>query len=269
MHITRESYQSYSSIDSSAGEFLDGICLSLPSIKEQDYRASMATVMTTNSADAVLPRESPSKDDECSLPERPSNTLTLSEFETYPSLDNSTQDVVSPTDRPRTPTGPPRLSLVVPSTPTRPTHGRCHEDSSFECLPSPATTNVPVSPSALSPTSGCLLSIKAAHNSSIIMLRVSRDTPFEEVRQRLYNKFVGQEGIPLSKEFAVAMVIPSITSPSPAKSSSSSMLSRSSSEYSADKMELHFIDSQDDWEQVVLVREGPKVTLRILDAPRM
>jgi hypothetical protein len=126
----------------------------------------------------------------------------------------------------------------------------------FNCSASPSTP------------SGDLLSIKAAHNSSIIMLRVSKDTAFDDIRQRLYNKFVGQEGIPLSKEFAVAMVIPSNTAPSPAKSSSSN-LSRSLSVSSVDKTELHFIDSQYDWEQVVLIKESSKVTLRILDAPRV
>jgi hypothetical protein len=37
--------------------------------------------------------------------------------------------------------------------------------------------------------------------------------------------------------------------------------------FSVDKMELHFIDSQHDWEEIVLIRESNKVTLRILDAP--
>jgi hypothetical protein len=222
----------------------------------------------------TVPQES---GDESPRSERLSNTISLSEFEMHPvsvEEDSSAQTVLFPclpnlpTDRLRSPTQRPRLSLEFPTTPTSPTHGRYHEDSSFECLPSPSPADVPTAPSPASPAPVGLLSIKAAHNSSIIMLRVSRDTLFEDVRQRLYNKFVGQEGVPLSKDFAVAMVVPSITAPSPAKSSSSK-LSRSLSVSSTDKMELHFIDSQYDWEQVVLTKESSKVTLRILDAPRM
>lgn len=225
--------------------------------------------MTTHSADAVLPRESSSAGDSRSLPERASNTISLSEFEIYPPSigeENSTQSVLpfpslpSPFDRPQSPAQRSLLSLDIPTTPTRPTHGSHNEGSSFECLPSPT--------SAVSPTSGDLLTVKAAHNTSIIVLRVSKDTAFEDIRERLYNKFVGQEGVPLSKEFSVAMIVPSNASPSPVKSSSSK-LSRPLSVSSVDKMELHFIDSQYDWEQIVLIRESNKVTLRILDAPRV
>jgi len=95
------------------------------------------------------------------------------------------------------------------------------------------------------------------------MLRVSKDTSFDEIRRRLYNKFVGQEGIPLSKEFAVAISVPS-SSPEKDISSQQSCMSVSFS----DKMELHFIDTQYDWEEVVLIRDSRKVTLKILDAPR-
>lgn len=224
--------------------------------------------MTTNSSDGVLPRESTSADDDS--PKRNSNTISLSEFEIYPTEDgeDSTQNFVpfpSPIHLPQTPTPRPRLFLDFPITPT---NDRDHETCSLESLPSPTSTSGPASPSTPSPNSGNLLSIKAVHNSSIIMLRVSKDTSFDDIRQRLYNKFVGQEGVPLSNEFAVALAVPSSTDSSPAKSSSSK-LSCSLSLSSVDKMELHFIDSQDDWEEVVLIREGSKVTLRILDAPRV
>lgn len=96
------------------------------------------------------------------------------------------------------------------------------------------------------------------------MLRVSRDTSFDDIRRRLYNKFVGQEGIPLSKEFAVAISVPSS---SPEKDNCSQQSHCMSVSFS-DKMELHFIDTQYDWEQVILTRDSSKVTLKILDAPR-
>jgi len=94
------------------------------------------------------------------------------------------------------------------------------------------------------------------------MLRVPRETTFAEIRQRLYNKFVGQEGVPLSQEFSVAFVLPSNT---PASSPTKGRL-RSSSVSSADKMLLQFIQSESDWEEIISTLDSSKVTLRILDS---
>ncbi|KAJ7455302.1 hypothetical protein B0H11DRAFT_251331 [Mycena galericulata] len=59
------------------------------------------------------------------------------------------------------------------------------------------------------------LVIKAAHNDAIILLRAEEDLPLCEIRQRLREKFLGQEGITLSETFTLAYMIPA----SPAKAS--------------------------------------------------
>ena len=243
-------------------------------MKQEKLRTSLASLMTTNSADAVLPREDmiPSLLDELPRP------VSMSAFDEDSDEDGDSALILNgipfpsscPDDRPETPTQ--ELSLSLPASPTTTTSSQSRDSaSSFDCPPSPTASDFSMATTftmhTTSTVSGTSLSIKAAHNSSIIMLRVLRDTSFEDVRQRLYNKFVGQEGIPLSNDFAVAMVVPSPTSLSPVETEQSRD-SRSLSLSSADKLELHFIDTQYDWEQVVLVRDSNKVALRILDTPR-
>jgi hypothetical protein len=80
-----------------------------------------------------------------------------------------------------------------------------------------------------------------------------------EVRQRIYNKFVGQEGIPLANDFAIAFAHP--TPKSPAKPTPK----RPSSASSADDTELNFISSDLDWAKLIGGADGSKITLRILD----
>ncbi|KAF7312506.1 hypothetical protein MIND_00264300 [Mycena indigotica] len=60
------------------------------------------------------------------------------------------------------------------------------------------------------------LVIKAAHNNSIILLRVDDDLSLGELRGRLQNKFLGQEGVQLSDNFSLAYMIPA--SPTKARS---------------------------------------------------
>jgi hypothetical protein len=106
------------------------------------------------------------------------------------------------------------------------------------------------------------LSLKAIHKDAIILLRVPSETSFTEVRQRLYNKFIGQEGVPLSREFTVGFVP---ATPSPTQSSFPKDRLRSASVSSADRMELIFISSDADWEKIISSAGGCKLTLRILD----
>jgi len=142
----------------------------------------------------------------------------------------------------------------------------CTPDStqtSFNPPPSPTntvSTSISVSTTATSDLSPGSLAIKAAHNLSIIMLRVPREDSLSDVRQRLYNKFVGQEGIPLSQSFSVALVLPTSQS-SPVK-----QRSRSSSVSSADKQELVFVDSDSEWQRLVSAVPASKISLRIFDS---
>ena len=115
----------------------------------------------------------------------------------------------------------------------------------------------------LSPTGGTL-AIKAVHNNAIVMLRTPRTISFEELRKRIYDKFVVQEGVPLSESFSVAHIIPPPTDHTRSRSNSVS----STGTGVANATEMSFITSQTEWEQVVSgTHIMDKLTLRILDTP--
>ena len=143
--------------------------------------------------------------------------------------------------------------------------------------------------------------IKAAHNASIIVVRAPRNVSFADLRQRLYRKFVYQEGILLSPSFSVVNVLPPSSSNSTLRASSSygfhnhlvrsgpaSILrARSESAASAydyvtpeklpqvtrrvsfaERTEMRFINRESDWRRIISSHTGgSKVTLRILDTP--
>jgi hypothetical protein len=102
------------------------------------------------------------------------------------------------------------------------------------------------------------LSIKAGYNDSMVILRVPWDIPYKDVRQRLFNKFVGQEGVPLSDSFTITYLQPVHGSPPAGKSSDSSATSTAFHQE-------HLVTSQSDWENVTTSIEGFKLTLRIAD----
>jgi hypothetical protein len=102
------------------------------------------------------------------------------------------------------------------------------------------------------------LSIKAGYNDSMVILRVPWDIAYKDVRQRLYNKFVGQEGVPLSDSFTITYLQPVHGSPLTCKSSGDS-------ETSTAFHQEHLVTSQADWENVTTSIEGFKLTLRIAD----
>ena len=93
------------------------------------------------------------------------------------------------------------------------------------------------------------ISIKAIHDTSIILLRVPRGIEFAEVRQRLYNKFIGQEGIPLSQTYDVLFVPPN---PPPACSANRTDV-------------VQVIASESDWKELMSIFQGNKITFRIQD----
>ena len=103
-----------------------------------------------------------------------------------------------------------------------------------------------------------MLSIKARYNDSMIMLRVPLDMPYKDMRQRLYNKFVGQEGVPLSDSFTMTYLQPIPASPQADRASESSLTL--SSEH-----QEHLVTSQADWENVTTSIEGSKLALSISD----
>ncbi|KAF8169759.1 hypothetical protein BJ912DRAFT_998807 [Pholiota molesta] len=204
----RESWQTTDSLDATASEIMDGLNLSLPHpIKDNKYReslASISTFMTTDSADAVIPAAlhiySDCDNDTDSMLHRQSILDSSSILNAFP-----------PRQSPRNTHRAISDSPSAPVSPITPDFGQ----TSFHRPPSPTSTistayTFSTVTSSVSPGS---ISIKAAHNSAIILLRVSREMSLTEVRQRIYNKFVGQEGIPLANDFAIAFAHPTPKSP--------------------------------------------------------
>lgn len=295
----RESWQTTSSLDANANEIMEGLGFTLPSsVKENKFRTSMASIstfMTTDSAEAVIPRTptnlSPNNRRSTASRSRISTTVSLSDFEIYSDYDDDSisilDDFPRPTsyvpeclrERPETPTGHAYLdapqssesSYDAPPSPTPTSNSfftvssSCDSSQIFLDRPPSPTSTIATTYTTSTVTSSVspgTLSLKAAHNDAIILLRVPSETPFTEVRQRLYNKFVGQEGVPLSQNFSVAFV-PAASSPT--QSSFPKDRLRSASVSSADRMELMFINSDADWEQIISSTGGSKLTLRILD----
>ncbi|KAF8628039.1 hypothetical protein AX15_004154 [Amanita polypyramis BW_CC] len=274
-HTVRESWMTADS----AATYLEDLNLSLPS--ENSHRASVATFATVDSAEAVVRRRPPSR----SLPPSPnkpampksrlSQTITLSDFEIWTDVDEDSEigsalgtsnrdSFPRPVSfcgslldrRPETPLGgyydmpvPSESPLLSAFTPYPPS-------------PTSSTWSGPISVSGLSTVSSVvpegMISIKAALNQSIVVLRISSVTSYEGLRERLYDKFAGQEGLPLSKSFTIALTSPTRQPPSVGRA-------RSGSVSSVEHME--FISSQSDWDNVVSAHVGTKLTLRILDIP--
>jgi len=104
------------------------------------------------------------------------------------------------------------------------------------------------------------IAIKAMHGDSIIILRISRSLSFTEVRQRLYDKFVRQEGVPLSETFAVALLVPAPQRPG-VRPDTSSLWSIGAA--AKDSSVLLFVKSNDDWDRAIS-KHGNKILLRII-----
>ncbi|KAL1739783.1 hypothetical protein HDZ31DRAFT_85751 [Schizophyllum fasciatum] len=115
------------------------------------------------------------------------------------------------------------------------------------------------------------LAIKAAHNNTIILMRATRAITFGELRRRLFDKFVGQEGVPLSEDFTVAFHAPPAEPPvseAAARLGVRQGRARSSS-LSAGILSMQFINSQAEWERALqdVDVESGRLHLRILDTP--
>ena len=162
-----------------------------------------------------------------------------------------------------------------PSLPASPSSTRAAFNDNDHCPPSQTCSSPSSSVAAFSEsiTTSTLLpsatvnsyvSIKAIHDTSIILLRVPRRIEFAEIRQRLYNKFIGQEGIPLSPTYNVVFVPPSNppASPPPGRGRSRVTTTTTLSNRTPDVITL---DSESDWERLMLTVQDNKITLRIQD----
>ncbi|KAJ6531965.1 hypothetical protein B0H19DRAFT_1273140 [Mycena capillaripes] len=106
------------------------------------------------------------------------------------------------------------------------------------------------------------LVIKAAHNSSIILLRAEEDLTLSEMRWRLREKFLGQEGIALSEIFTLAYVIPA----SPGKAPVQSRKRANSTGTLLDSAQMEMISTEEEWARLRSSLDGAKLTLRVIDS---
>lgn len=271
---------------------LEGMDLSLPtSPTDRSYRAStssIATFMTDCSAEGVLPR-SPgfSQSSTRRYPTSPnrsryiSGPVSICEFDndwsdpeedildTFLAGTSSTSLAVyfySQCDAESFPLPCFDIPQIIrsdtapvsrPETPIRSHYPKsAHSFSPVPTSPAKSAT-FSVSTSATTPDR---LSIKAGYNDSFVVLRVSCEISYKDLRQRLYNKFVGQEGVPLSDSFTISFL-----QPTHSENLSNPPQERSPSEHGGTHM--YPVTSEADWENAAASIEGSKLTLRIFDQP--
>ena len=253
---------------------LDGIDMALPTPTEFSHRtssSSVATVMTSSSAEAIIPR-TPGASPPRRRNTRPRVSAPVSISECQDDVWSGSEDdylsgtgftFMVCTDFVANSHAIGSFSLSRIDFPDVIIHNRpatvlahsTHNEQIIPAIPrSPTKSFSSVSTAFGSPASE-KLSIKARYNDSTIMLRVPVDLPYTDMRQRLYNKFVGQEGAPLSDSFIIAYLQPIFTIPQADKAFESL-----SSEH-----QEHLVTSQADWENVTTSIEGSKLALRITD----
>jgi hypothetical protein len=115
------------------------------------------------------------------------------------------------------------------------------------------------------------IAIKAIHNKAIIVFRAPREISYNEMRKKLYEKFVRQEGVELTQSFTMAYLLPPTiiqsdhVDPARARSRSDSFSSMWSMGMT-DLKPMRFVTSQVEWEMILASVKGAKLTIRILDS---
>jgi hypothetical protein len=104
------------------------------------------------------------------------------------------------------------------------------------------------------------ITVKVAHQDSIIMVRVARDAAIDDVRKKVKDKFSAHESIELSEGFTLAIALPS-----PLKPLILGGRARSNSLSTLGSVQMKIVVSQADWDKAVDNMEGPKMALRVLD----
>ncbi|KAK7033265.1 hypothetical protein R3P38DRAFT_2921715 [Favolaschia claudopus] len=254
--------------------------------KPRQKQSFSASTTTLNESPRSLPKVSLDPSQMPFPPHLPSPPAspTISEFKRSKSPSLS---IVTP-DSPRTPVYPRREFLRSPSpngSVMSTSMSIMSEQSSFSdstgstITPSiysfysarstlSSTTTATSVTAASSASSSSSLVIKAAHNNTIILLKAEADLSLREVRHRLCEKFLAQEGISLSDKFALAYMIPASPSGNfKAGRNRSNSLSSTSALSEAALMEK--IATEEDWARLTSSLDGAKVTLRILDSSRL
>ncbi|KAJ8455048.1 hypothetical protein ONZ45_g19069 [Pleurotus djamor] len=272
--IERESILSVASGTS----IIDNLSIMLPSEDDQlpdrrmrDSVSSIATFMTSNSAEAIMPLSLPSS-------RRPQSRLRPFSVS---SADDDEDDFIDPYlydefPMPEMMESPPR-SRYAPT--QAPQHARPQTASSIMSAsstqsslfpPSPtgssftaisATSQSPSVSSSVSPLSS--YSVKAAFGATIVLLRVPNEASLAEFRHRLYNKFADQ-GVSLPERFVVYLVIPSSPVSNPRVRDRSNSLASVST---VDQTRMRVVHTEQDWNIVVSSSsmDGAKLTFRLMD----
>jgi hypothetical protein len=117
------------------------------------------------------------------------------------------------------------------------------------------------------------LTIKAIlGEDSIVVFRILVSTSFSEIRQKIYDKFARQEGLPISRSFDIGYVMSIPNSPRSTASGASSINGRarrtsaSSSVMGVDVYDplFQYINSEEEWCDAVRSC-GSKLTLRVVE----
>ncbi|KAG6821322.1 hypothetical protein H0H93_000183 [Arthromyces matolae] len=284
-HLHNEMRQSWQTIDSSSC-ILEGLeHLTLPSSPSSDknraYRdsiASVATCMTDATMDGVLPHNKlpPPKPQKFNRKSRiVSGPVSISEFDNeFFESDDSDEvlDMFLTTDSFPMPCADiPRIEfpevLVDPAEdcPVTPSISEFSHDGQLTPL---ICVRPPLSPPKSTTFSSKTMTpipdqftIKAKYNDSLIILRVPDEISYKDLRQRLFNKLVGQEGIALSDKFQITFLQPVNKAPT----THNSTISSRPSSFDAEEHLPYSVTSADDWENVAASVQGYKLTLLITD----
>ena len=152
----------------------------------------------------------------------------------------------------------PPEQFYSPSTPTSPTTPQPSEDTS-----EPQTGRA--SMSSTSTVSLKNISVKAYLTEDIIIVfRVPIETRFAEIRDKVYDKFVNQEGISLRPDFPLAYLTPARRRSTTSSVYSGIKRSASVGSASAHASSLVQIQSQEDWNDILRESDG-KLTLRVFE----
>jgi hypothetical protein len=101
------------------------------------------------------------------------------------------------------------------------------------------------------------VAVKAVLDDTIVVFRVERDASFEELRQRVHEKFARSEGMTLRNAFVLAYVPPASAGGGNRVSTVSSV-----STGSADLARALPLENEDDWANAV-AGCGSKITIRV------
>ncbi|KIM91380.1 hypothetical protein PILCRDRAFT_810662 [Piloderma croceum F 1598] len=205
--------------------------------------ASFATFMTDSSADAIIPLSLQS-DHRRSFSTDSTRTRTLSDAEN--SLPNLDEDLDSYFDE--TPVGELPSSMSLFSFHSSSSRGRSQSSTLGDFTSSSDSSSVSGDGS---------ISVKVVHNTSIILLRIHQSISFGDLRAKIYDKFVQQEGVPLSASFALAFLPPAPIDYSEPRSRSSFM----SSVGFPDLAHMRFISSTREWQHAIALTGRGKLTL--------